>query len=418
MTDAARPLDRVVTEWLRADAPSAARPEILARSLERVAVLPQDRPIGAPLLWRTGQRIGVPARFAASIVVVILAVIAVAGLLRPAQTIGPVPSPQPTPTVLPTRHAPAINPSSQPDLLPGGPFTLEPTFDVPVAIHLLLPDGWHQAGWALQKSEVESYVSFWTVENTYIDPCHWQTTAVSPPVGPSVADLVAALRGQKGRTVSEPTPVTIGGFSGELLTLEAPGDIGQAPCDQGEYRNWVGPGAGDASRFVPVDSAYAGYIDSVWILDVHGFRLVVDVTEAPTITQLERAEARGIVDSLAVDDISSGVRYGSCTLTVSSDRNGALAPPYEVKLNAGPGAPAATISAHGTGWGADGPGRPEVSLRNPNGELIYPGVGLGAGNLDFSQELDAPGTWRLRVMAWGVGCLVDVPIEVLPADSG
>ena len=64
-------LDRVVTGWLRASAPPRARAQLLAGTLERVAVVPQDRPFGGR---RFDDWIGASPRLHWAIVVALLAV--------------------------------------------------------------------------------------------------------------------------------------------------------------------------------------------------------------------------------------------------------------------------------------------------------------------------------------------------------
>ena len=419
-----RSLDRRVTAWLRAEAPVRARPEVLAMTLSRVAGASQVHPLLDQIWpWRarsarvSRSRIGLLV--AAEMTGALVAVLLIVGFLGGAWTTGPDrtlgPSPSPTPSLGPSGVAtdPPFPTSNGP--IGAGNYRIAATFDVPLGIHVAVPAGWVQSGWAIQKVGVDEMLSFWTVQDTYVDPCHWKTSVISPRVGPSVDDLVEALRGQVGRTVTEPTPVTVAGFSGQRLTLVVPDDIGTVPCDEGEYRNWVLPGDGAGSRWVPVQVGYAGYTDTVWIIDADGIRLVIDATESPRATEADRSELRSIVSSIEIDELTAGTQVGDCTLVLGGGRS-VKDQPYEVRLGASGGA--VTLTAHGSGWGVDGPGRPEVSLRGPAGQLVSPGVSLGGGVLDTSERLDMPGRWHLRVSAWSVACFMDLPIEVLAADTG
>jgi hypothetical protein len=418
-------LEQRVTSWLAADAPPRARRELLASTLERVASVPQDRPlaIALPMPWRaldrrrltwapTG-RSRMVIRLAVAIALIAVLAIGAALIGSPRNQVRPVPTTAPTGLATPVPERGILPTANGP--LAAGRYTFEPIFDVPVTIHLSVPDGWQQAGWAIQKAGMDLHLSFWTVEDTYTDPCHWTTTALGAALGRSVSDLAAALRAQVGRTVTAPEAIAVGGHSGLRLDLVVPDSIGTEACDQGEYRDWVGPGNGDASRWVPVQVGYAGYVDTAWIIDVDGFRLVIDVTRSTVVTAVDLAEAEAIVESITIDDVSAGVRFGSCTLDVSTTVNPVDLPS---PLPSGGVKPSVSMSAVGSGWGVDGPGRPTVSLVQPDGQVQLPGVGLSGGVLDTGYDLDAVGTWRLRVVAWGVGCLVEVPIEVPPVDTG
>src|SRR5947208_3452984 len=80
-------------------------------------------------------------------------------------------------------------------------------------------------------------VALFTGGCVFSDPCHWdwnhtgQADIGDVKVGPSVDDLVAALRANTYYTSTAAKPVTIDGFSGQELELQMPGGS-YAHCDK------------------------------------------------------------------------------------------------------------------------------------------------------------------------------------------
>jgi hypothetical protein len=172
---------------------------------------------------------------------------------------------------------------------------------VPAGITFTVPEGWYNEGWAITKNNVN--ISFWTVANTYRDPCKFVSTALVPPLGPAVADLVTALGRQAGTHVVSTAPVTLGGHPGQLVELDWPAGIDVSKCEGGDLRLWIAPGPGDPSR-----SGGVGRHSAVWIVDVGGQRTVVEITTLPrSVTATDRAEAQAIVESIRFGSPASPV---------------------------------------------------------------------------------------------------------------
>jgi hypothetical protein len=283
-------VDRSITAWLVAEAPDRAPQRLLDVSREQLRTTRQRR------AWWPAWRIPMNAyaKLAlATAVVVVVAVLGISFLPRDGGFAGPSPvesdspSPQPSPTLL-TRAGTGS--------LAAGRYVTDSTDTAfPVAAAFTLPDGWNNDGWAVTKDDVA--VSFWTVAETYGDPCQWESTKVN--LGPTVDDLVAALRAQKDRNATEPVPTTLGGFEGQLIEVDWPDDVLQTNCDPGagnsvgEYRLFIAPGPGDPSRWGSM-----GTHSVLRIADVNGTRVLVEITEPPGITDAQRAEAEQIVDSI------------------------------------------------------------------------------------------------------------------------
>lgn len=97
-----------------------------------------------------------------------------------------------------------------------------------------------------------------------IDPCTDQSVE---PVGPTVQDLVDAIRDQPIYRVSRPEPVKVGGAEGTYLEIRIPTGYDSTPCEGSQ----VGmPGNPSTSNNMP-----PGHVGDWWILGVDGQRAVV-----------------------------------------------------------------------------------------------------------------------------------------------
>jgi hypothetical protein len=146
-------------------------------------------------------------------------------------------------------------------------------------------------------------LSVWDVARVFRDPCHWVGQDYDP--GPTVEDLVAALLAQPTRNATQPTDVTLAGYSGKYLEWSVPADLQSSTwtdfdaCDiqptdvvHRNFQSWLGNGMGNRYEQVP------GQIDQLWVLDVDGQRLVIDATYSPDTVQADRDELGSVVASL------------------------------------------------------------------------------------------------------------------------
>jgi len=114
------------------------------------------------------------------------------------------------------------------------------------------------------------------VENVVADPCG--EVGLVPPIGPSVDDLVTAIRNLDGFESTEPVDVTVDGHPGKRFTLTAPAN---AVCNlktwfNGQRTNGVGPGE----------------VDELEVVDVNGTRILVVAARQPG----QEAELPGILE--------------------------------------------------------------------------------------------------------------------------
>lgn len=163
-------------------------------------------------------------------------------------------------------------------------------------IAITLPSGWRSYdGFAVLKSHGRSQVmglSFWDVDNVYPTPCRWQSRPMIDPGG-TVNGLASALARQPLRSATTPTSAVLAGLRGKYLRLSVPKHIDFTRCDQGYFESWTGLGwSNDRWEQGP------GQVDRVWILNIHGQRLVVDANYLPGATTKDRAELDRIVHSI------------------------------------------------------------------------------------------------------------------------
>lgn len=133
-------------------------------------------------------------------------------------------------------------------------------------------------------------LSFWEVQSVFTDPCKAGKHGVDP--GPTVADLARALAAQPLRAGSDPVPVTVAGYQGLYVETSVPAHIDFTTCQDGYFDSWIG--TGDHGRF----QQGPGQRDSLWILDVDGYRLVIDGEHMPRATQAQINEITGMVKTL------------------------------------------------------------------------------------------------------------------------
>jgi hypothetical protein len=134
-------------------------------------------------------------------------------------------------------------------------------------------------------------VGYWTVAGVYKNPC--DISHGWPKLGPSVNDMVRALAAQPLTTTTKPAPVTVGGYDGVYLKrTSAPGDLDVRTCTGKSIAYWESdPG----TRYISADES--GVVDLLWILDVDGERVVLDIGIAPGVDKKKVQELAAIVES-------------------------------------------------------------------------------------------------------------------------
>jgi hypothetical protein len=162
-------------------------------------------------------------------------------------------------------------------------------------IQITVPEGWFNFdGWAMSKGpEVDTvFVMFWDVDKVDPHPCEKVGKPMVDP-GPDVDGLAAALAKQPLRNATTAREIVLDRFKGKYLELSVPSDIDFEDCDDGQFDSWTANGwAGGRYQQAP------GQVDRIWILDVHGARLVIDASYLPNASPHDRAELDAVVKSI------------------------------------------------------------------------------------------------------------------------
>jgi hypothetical protein len=155
--------------------------------------------------------------------------------------------------------------------------------------------GWERLGSiSLNKSlsgpQGAGAIIFWTTfpDGVYADPC---AHLLSTPVGPSAADLAAAVSTAPGaELVTGPSDVTVGGRVAKHLVLTVREDVG---CGPGYFYAWHDVQSGPFWGMTDV-----GDTIRVWIVDMDGVRLFIGgETRKDAGPELEQ-EIQQIVESI------------------------------------------------------------------------------------------------------------------------
>ena len=216
------------------------------------------------------------------------------GGIGPAPTASPTPVPTPTaaPLPLPTGGALAPGAYDVTDRSYTGvshfTMTVPAGWSIPSATDMLVIKNEGQAG--------EVGLTTWVVSHVFADACKWDPNALVN-VGTSIDQLVTALAAQKGRQASTPTTLTVGGFPAKHIDLTVSPTLNTHDCTSGNLRYWpgAGPDLGSGMCCNP-----AGNVDSVYVVDVAGARLVIVARHYPGSSEADQAELQSIVDSIQI----------------------------------------------------------------------------------------------------------------------
>ena len=176
--------------------------------------------------------------------------------------------------------------------------------DDSIRITFTLPEGWTGFGGASIVPTAESYsppggaaLLFMRGGWLYSELCG-RPGSPGPliPTGTTVDQFVTALVDHPDLNVTSPVDVTLGGYSGKYLELQAPANIAT---------NSDSPEPGEcAGYFVWEPGIYAqGPNDlwRIWVLDVDGVRVLVRSDSFPGTSPQVQAQLAAIVDSIQIE---------------------------------------------------------------------------------------------------------------------
>jgi hypothetical protein len=203
--------------------------------------------------------------------------------------------------------APSASPSPTASIatgLPEGPFTLGDGTG-PLLTTVTIPSsGWlsdpgvSAVGKGTEVRDVpEAAILAWSWPagegfKVYGDPCHWSTTTPQTPVT-TVDAIAAALAAQPSRDATDPVDVTVGGYAGKHVTLQVPGDVDFADCDDGNFASYGTTAEAEPAR----QHQGPGQIDALWILDLDGAITILDAMYRPDTPAELVEELRTIAES-------------------------------------------------------------------------------------------------------------------------
>lgn len=159
-------------------------------------------------------------------------------------------------------------------------------------------DGWESKGSiSINKSifgpQGAEAIIYWTSfpDGEYARPC---ANVLSPPVGPSVADLAAAVSTAPGTEgVTGPLNATVGGRAAKHVVLTVRENVG---CDPGFFYSWHA-GMGGANWM----TTGVGATIRVWIVKVDGIRLFIEAATTPQADSELEQEIQQIIGSIRFD---------------------------------------------------------------------------------------------------------------------
>jgi len=209
----------------------------------------------------------------------------------------------------------STSPSSTPvqvvtDELNGGLYQFGPFGDIQRVV-ATGPDGWvGYPDWAMDGPEPVRAdapkgigIALFSADGVYSDPCHWdwkgtgQTDTGNVKVGPTVGDMVAALRANTYYTSTVAKPVTIDGYSGKEVQLQMP-DGSYANCDKDDPN--------DSGGHVFVFSGPGLYTQGpanhwdLYLLNVHGARLIAVILSYAKTPHTDLALARKVIETMQI----------------------------------------------------------------------------------------------------------------------
>jgi hypothetical protein len=274
-------VNRIVRAWLE-DGVMVLPERVLDQVLDQVPSTRQER--RGLVAWRNPS-VTNALKLALAAAAVVAVVVAGLNLVpRSESAVGPPISPSVSST-----------PSEPPAATPPAPVRTEvfPAGDEETTFSLLRPLDWYMCcgstsgrGFSMIRNTTAAptgmSVYFYAPTTTYSDPC--AEVPVDPAIGPTVDDLVQALREIPNITTTEPVNTTFGGLPATYLEMTSDDTL---PCSEEEFWIWDGN-----------NTQGLGQIVRTWVLEVDGSRIVASALRYPGATEEMLAEQQSILDSI------------------------------------------------------------------------------------------------------------------------
>jgi hypothetical protein len=193
--------------------------------------------------------------------------------------------------------------------IPSGDAAVEPgTYEIPSSAWSVTDFSvtFREEGWNVQYGHVfnkhqdeEDELGFYAVvvDEIFDDPCQGEGAPVE--LGPSVDDLVVALRSQRGAEVSNPVDTALGDHPATRVDLRVPADFDLEDCrlfDDGVEGLQIWHSVPADKYFVLLREMTA----SVYILDIDGERQVFLAGYNAATSKADQEELQTVLDSIRI----------------------------------------------------------------------------------------------------------------------
>jgi hypothetical protein len=133
-------------------------------------------------------------------------------------------------------------------------------------------------------------IRFYTVENAFKNPRSVADGVFDPPIGPTAADLAAAIVGDPSWAATQSADVTLDGRSAKHLQFAVPG-LGS----DGRFDMFALAGSPDEFGFA------SGQIFDLYMVDVGSERVVIDAFHYPGTSATDLAAQQAVINSIQLD---------------------------------------------------------------------------------------------------------------------
>jgi len=289
-----RDVTRIVRSWLE-EGVTQLPDRVLDAVLDQLPAIPQRR--AGWLARRFPTMNNNLVRFAVAAVVAGLAITVAVNVL-PRSNIG---GPTATPTSI-TSPSAAPAPVSFVDVptgpLSAGAYVVDRLF--PAVISFTLPEGWGKLTDGTEvvvacggESDPGGCLGFWIASNVPADACDPEGPMADPPVGPGIDDLANALAASAALTATDPVDVSVSGFEGRYLELQAFDESEICLPELFLYTTSAGSERGLG----------AGELARVWILEVDGVRVLMEasINREGITAPGDVAELEAVIQSVEIE---------------------------------------------------------------------------------------------------------------------
>jgi hypothetical protein len=209
-------------------------------------------------------------------------------------------TPSATPSSTPTATTTPFPDSTEPVAVEAGTYRIPSSAWSVADFSVALPEGWTvQYGHVYAKHpDTDEELGFYpvVVDAIYADACAGESGDLTE-VGPTVADLAAALLEQPGPKAAGPVETTLGGHPATRIDLSVPKGFDLKACSLGGIGLQIWYSRPADKYFVLLPKGIA----SVYIVDVDGERQVFLTFYTPASPDEDVRELQAVLDSIRIE---------------------------------------------------------------------------------------------------------------------